>query len=229
MHLITAFGGLAGPVPFQKAILQSPEFQLLPGSLQQEQVYDDFLSRLNVSTLAEVRQLPSDKLIQASKQQVTDSAYSFVTYGPVVDGLITPALPGKLFLQGSYDKNLTVMVGYNAQEGLAFAYPDYDSDHYEDIVSAYFPDLDPSIADYLTNVLYPPVYDGSKPYVDETTRIALTFSEYEFDCNTVFLANAFPGKAYSYVFSIDTALHGAGECPSQVPTRIQPSIPSSSY
>ena len=210
MHQITAFGGLSGPAPFQQAIIQSPEFQLLPGSVQQEQVFNDFLSLLNVSTIAEARQLPSEALIAASKKQVTNSAYSFVTYGPVVDGLITPALPGKLLLQGSYDKDLKVLTGYNANEGLAFAYPDYDSSHYKQIVNSYFPDLDPSVADYLTNVLYPPVFDGSHGYTDEIGRIALTFSEYEFDCNAVWLDQAFDAS-YSYVFSIPPALHGYGK------------------
>ena len=211
MHLITAFGGLSGPAPFQQALLQSPEFQLLPGSYQQEQVFDDFLSLLNVSSIEEARQLPSSALIAASKKQVTDSAYAFVTYGPVVDGLITPALPGKLLLQGSYDKNLKIMVGYNADEGLAFAYPDYAASDYEEIISSYFPDLDPAVADYITNILYPPVFDGSHGYTDEISRIALTYSEYIFDCNAVYLDKAFDNNTYAYIFSIPPALHGSGK------------------
>ena len=211
MHLITSFGGLSGPPPFQQAVLQSPEFQLLPGSHQQEQVFDDFLSLLNASSIEEVRQLPSSDLIAASKKQVADSAYAFVTYGPVVDGLITPALPGKLFLQGSYDKNLKILVGYNADEGLAFAYPDFAVSDYEDIISSYFPDLSPAVADYITNTLYPPVFDGSHGYTDETTRIALTYSEYAFDCNAVYLDKAFDNNTYAYIFSIPNALHGDGK------------------
>ena len=213
MHLITAFGGLSGPAPFQQALLQSPEFQVLPGSLQQEQVFNDFLSLLSVNTIEEARQLPSSALIAASRNQVQNSAYSFVTYGPVVDGLITPALPGKLLLQGSYDKNLTVMVGYNANEGLAFATPNYNSSQYEQVIKTYFPDLDPSMADYITNILYPPVFDGSHGYTDEISRIALTISEYEFTCNAVYLDHAFGNKTYSYVFTIPPALHGYGMPP----------------
>lgn len=122
MHPITACSDLSGRFPFQQALLQSPEFQWLPGNFQQEQVFDDFLSLLNVNTIEEARQLPSSELIAASKTQVLDSAYAFVTYGPVVDGLITPALPGKLILQGSYDEDLKIMVGYNANEGLEFGF-----------------------------------------------------------------------------------------------------------
>lgn len=210
MHLITSFGGLSGPLPFQQALLQSPEFQLLPGSYQQEQVYDDFLSLLDVNTTAEARQLSSSDLIAASKNQVVNSAYAYVTYGPVVDGLITPALPGKLLLQGSYDKDLKIMVGYNANEGLAFTYPDYVESDYEKVISTFFPDLDPAIADYLTNTLYPPVFDGSHGYTDEISRLALTISEYEFDCNAVYLDKAFGNDTYSYVFSIPPAIHGEG-------------------
>ena len=123
MHQITAFGGLKGPAPFQQAIPQSPGFQLIPGNLQQEETLQTFLALLNVSTIDEARQLPLSALVVANIIQVANSSYGDFTYGPVVDGLFAPALPGKLLLQGSYDKNLTVMVGHNADEGLLFTNP----------------------------------------------------------------------------------------------------------
>ena len=62
MHQITAYGGAKGKVPFQQAILQSPGFQPCPGSWQQDQLLQEYLQSLNVSTIQEARQLPYDTL-----------------------------------------------------------------------------------------------------------------------------------------------------------------------
>lgn len=82
---------------------------------------------------------------------------------------------------------------------MAFAFPDYVVFDYEKVISTYFSDSNPTIVDYLTNILYPPVFDGSHGYKDEISRIALTISEYELDCNAVYLDKAFDGNTYSYV------------------------------
>ena len=78
--------------------------QLMPSSHQQEKVFNLFLKLLNVSSLQEARKLPSSALIAANLMQVgLESDYGFFTYGPVVDGAFTPALPGKLLLQGAFN------------------------------------------------------------------------------------------------------------------------------
>lgn len=90
----------------------------MAGNYQQEETLDAFLKLLNVSSLQQARQLPSSALISANLIQVgLQSPYGLFTYGPVVDGLFAPALPGKLLLQGSYDKSLRVMTGHNSNEG----------------------------------------------------------------------------------------------------------------
>ncbi|KAL8762241.1 MAG: hypothetical protein Q9184_001722 [Pyrenodesmia sp. 2 TL-2023] len=119
MHQITAFDGLPGKAPFNAAVIQSPGFQDVPGKLLQEQSFDELLSLLNVSTLQEARQLPSSALVEVNLQQVAASPYSLFTYGPVVDGLFAPGIPGKLLLQGSFDHELKLILGHNANEGLA--------------------------------------------------------------------------------------------------------------
>lgn len=182
MHQITAFGGLKGQAPFQQAVMQSPGFQLVPGSFQQQQVFDAFLKLLNVSTISEARQLPSSALIAANLAQVgLQSAYGLFTYGPVVDGLFTPALPGKLLLQGSYDKDLKIMVGHNADEGLLFTSPAATNNSALPAqLLTDFPDIDPAISSYIQNVLYPPVFDGSYGYTDGVQRTAFLISESTF-------------------------------------------------
>lgn len=215
MHQITAFGGLKGPAPFQQAVPQSPGFLLVPGNLQQEETVQTFLAILNVSTVEEARQLPSSALIVANLIQVANSSYGAFTYGPVVDGLFAPALPGKLLLQGSYDKNVNIMVGHNADEGLVFTSPFVTNNTgYDTYLETTFPTINPTVLNYIANVLYPPVFDGSYAYTDQIGRAALTISESTFTCNTVYLDHAYGNKTYSYQFSVPPAIHGQGMSPS---------------
>lgn len=191
MHQITAFGGLNGPAPFQQAVLQSPGFQNVVSNLQEQQIFDEFLTLLNVSTIEEARKLPFSDLQKANIIQVANSSYGLFTYGPVVDGLFAPATPGKLLLQGSYDKKLKLMLGHNADEGLLFTNPAITNDTtYNEFVLTSFPTINPSVASYVENVLYPPSMPGvlgTTGYSDETGRTILTISETSFtyaQCHT---------------------------------------------
>ncbi|KAL6721056.1 hypothetical protein ACLMJK_000156 [Lecanora helva] len=212
MHQITAFGGNSGPAPFQQAVLQSPGFQNVVSNFQEEQTFDDFLSLLNVSTLDEARQLPSTALITANIIQVAKSPYGLFTYGPVVDGVFAPAIPGKLLLQGSYDHNLTLMLGHNGDEGISFTDPAVINDTaFNEYVLKTFPTISPSVASYIENVLYPPKMPGvlgTTGYSDEVGRLALTISESTFTCNTFYLDKAFDNQTYAYQFSVPPATHG---------------------
>ena len=154
----------------------------MPSAYQQEKVFDSFLELLNVTTLQEARQLPSTVLIAANLMQIgLQSDYGLFTYGPVVDGLFTPALPGKLLLQGSYDKGLNVMVGHNANEGLLFTNPAVTNDSaFAAALLVTFPDIDSSVQTYIQEVLYPVTYDGTYGYKDEIGRIDLVISESTF-------------------------------------------------
>ncbi|KAL8874457.1 MAG: hypothetical protein Q9174_000202 [Haloplaca sp. 1 TL-2023] len=208
MHQITAFGGLAGKAPFQQAVLQSAAFQNNPGNEQQEVTFEGFLSLLNVSTLQEARQLPSSALIMANSQQVGRSEYGQFTYGPVVDGLFAPAIPGKLLLQGSFDRSLNLMLGHNADEGLSFTSPFVTNESaYNDYLVTSFPDISDAVADYVENELYPPP-SNSTPYRDGIRRASMTVSESTFVCNTLYLDRAYGNKTYAYQFSVPPALHG---------------------
>lgn len=209
MHQITAFGGLAGPAPFAQAIPQSPAFQNQPSSLQQEETFQTFLSLLNVKTIEEARQLPSEALIKANILQVGASTYGQFSYGPVVDGLFAPALPGRLLLQGSFDKNVKVMVGHNADEGLDFIDPSImNSTAFTQYLAISFPDASAAILNYIETVLYPPVFNGSYGYTSELQRAIVALSESTFTCTTNYLDRAFGNNTYAYQFSVGPALHG---------------------
>ena len=184
MHQITAFGGNKGPAPFQQAVLQSPGFQNLPSYYQQEQIFNTFLNLTNVSTIEEARKLPYSTLQMANIVQVGNSSYGQFTYGPAVDGLIAPAIPGKLLLQGSFDKNLKIMVGHNADEGFVFTSPYITNNTtFNEYVKASFPTIQPAVASYVENTLYPPNKTGIlglTGYSDETGRVDLIISESTF-------------------------------------------------
>lgn len=210
MHQITAFGGQKGPVPFQKAILQSPGF--VPGVYQDQQdvVLQDFLQVLGVCSIQEARQLPSDKLIAANAYQVgTYAPYGTFVYGPVVDGIFVPSLPGELLLKGEFDRNVKVMVGHNADEGLGFTSPNTTTQAgIINSLDAIYPDMTPSVVRYILGTLYPPIFDGTHGYSDSIGRASLIIADSAFQCNTDYLNRAFNNHTYSYMFSVPPALHG---------------------
>ncbi len=184
MYQITAFGGLKGPAPFQQAVLQSAAFQNVVSNLQEETIFNTFLGLLKVSTIEEARQLPLTALQTANIIQVANSSYGDFTYGPVVDGLFAPAIPGKLLLQGSYDHNLKLMLGHNADEGLEFTSPFITNDTtFNEYIQTAFPTINPSVATYIETVLYPPQMPGTLAltgYSDETGRAVLAVTESTF-------------------------------------------------
>lgn len=122
MHHITAYGGRTkSPAPFQKAILQSPGWEPSVSNEQQEKAFTQYLSLLNVTTVAEARRLPFSTLQTANIVQVGGAGTA--GFGPTVDGDYVPALPGQLLLHGQFEKSIEVMVGHNSDEGLIFSSP----------------------------------------------------------------------------------------------------------
>ncbi|KAK3074939.1 hypothetical protein LTR53_002179, partial [Teratosphaeriaceae sp. CCFEE 6253] len=164
-------------------------------------------------TIEEARQLPFSALLAANIIQVGGSVYGGFTYGPAVDGDFVPALPGELLLHGQYDKSLRVMVGHNADEGLLFTSPFIQNDtafaaqivNNEPTLAAY-----PDTIDYITQTLYPPIFDGSQAmnYTNQIARAAAATSEFIFTCNTFYLDKAYGNKTYAYFFTVPPALHG---------------------
>ncbi|KAF1989503.1 alpha/beta-hydrolase [Aulographum hederae CBS 113979] len=210
MHQITAYGGTRGPVPFQRAIPQSPGFIPITSQSLQDQITQSFLDYANVSTLAEARALSSSTLIAANSLQVMRSPYSGYTYGPAVDGVFVPDTPSRLLAAGRFDKDVEVMVGHNADEGLLFTDPFIRTEsNLSSFLSANFPTAPQEVLEYVTSTLYPPDYSGSQGYTDIFSRVSLMLSELAFTCNSVYLATAYPGNStFSYLFNVSTALHG---------------------
>lgn len=210
MHQTTAYGGDRGPVPFQQAIIQSPGWFPVIQDGPQEFALQQFLAILNVSTIEEARQLPTEQLIAGNAYQIaTQSTWGSAIYGPVVDGTFVPDTPGKLLLEGRFDRYINIMVGHNSNEGLIFTSPDArNSSWVNDLLTFPYPGIRQSVVDYITQVLYPPIYDGSYGYRSPFERADLLISDFIFVCNTAYLNTAYKDQTYAYEFSIPPGIHG---------------------
>lgn len=83
LYQMTAYGASQGPAPFQQAIIQSPAWIQDIGVEQQENTLRQFLQSLNVSTIQEARQLPSNLLIEANSELIGKSPYGTFIIDPV--------------------------------------------------------------------------------------------------------------------------------------------------
>ncbi|TVY62853.1 Carboxylesterase patB [Lachnellula suecica] len=210
-HQITAYGGLKGKVPFQQAIVQSGAFLPVPSNLEKENIFQSFLLSAGVETLQQARNLSTEALQLVNAQLVGQAPYGSFTFNPVVDGNFAPALPGQLLLQGGYDKSLKVVIGHNINEGIFFTSPFLvnASTFLQNIITVSFPNVgENSIGDYLTQTLYPPVFNGTYNYTDQVLRGALLVTEGLFACNANWLSRAFGQNSHSYLFSVAPSLHG---------------------
>lgn len=104
------------------------------------------------------------------------------------------------------------MVGHNADEGLDFTPIIETDDDFTLFVSEFLPSLAalPDVVSYITDTLYPPIFDGSQAqnYTNNIARAAAVTSEAIFTCNTYYLDKAYGNDTYAYLFAIPPALHG---------------------
>ena len=99
------------------------------------------------------------------------------------------------------------MAGHNADEGLDFTSPFVftDATFLQNVILVSFPDANTETIDYITQTLYPPVYDGSFGYTNPIARADYIVSEALFSCNAHYLAQAYGSNAFSYLFGDDIA------------------------
>ena len=174
-----------------------------------ERNFRDFLAFANVTTLEEPRQLDSAAIIQANALQIRGAEYGAFTYGPTVDGIFVPALPGQLLNDGAHAKDIELMTCHNANEGAAFVPPDIrTTEDLEDFIKTKFPGISDTVVDTIVNKLYPPVFDGALPYTNNLERAWLMLADSLFTCDTNYLNKAFNNQTYAYRFEVPPSLHG---------------------
>ena len=108
------------------------------------------------------------------------------------------------------------MTGHNGDEGSIFVPPSTDVNDdasYQDYLKSLITPLvfNASALNHITQVLYPPIFDGSQGYTTQAERTNLTIADLVFVCNTRALTQAdFDVPTYGYVFSAQPPppLHG---------------------
>lgn len=210
MHQITAYGGQQ-PVPFQRAIPQSPGWFPVSSPYIQESAAQRFYSNLNVTTLAEARSASTAAVITANLLTVYGSLYGQFSFGPVVDGIFVPAQPGLALLTHiAYAKNLSLLIGHSTNEGPLFAPPYVQTnDELKAYIHANYPAASPAVLDEFVTEIYPPVYDGTYPWTSPLDRTIHVVAEQIFSCNTNYLARAYDNRTYNYEYAVYPALHGS--------------------
>lgn len=198
------------PVLFQRAIPQSPGFDPVGTNAAAENITNNFFAVLGVNSLEEARQKSSAEVILANTIQV---GYSFpfgsFTYGPMVDGVIVPALPGNLLNSGRFAKDVSVMVGHNGFESASFTPPYLNTEaDFATWLNQVFPGITNATTNYILNTVYPPSYTGNQPYTSPLGRAFLMVQEFVFICNTFYLDKAFNNNTYAYEFQVPPAFHG---------------------
>ncbi|KAF3401266.1 hypothetical protein DPV78_005974 [Talaromyces pinophilus] len=117
--LITAYGGIKEPPPFQQGIAQSPGYVPVKNNPQGRlATFNAFLNHTGCSDVQCLRQENTSILTNANDYMTTVGAPDGVGFGPVVDDDLVPDLPGKLLSEGKYHRTLRGLVSANnAHEG----------------------------------------------------------------------------------------------------------------
>lgn len=128
--------------------------------------------------------------------------------GPAPDGNFVEDLPGKLLLEGKYDKFLTVLAAHNTNEAGRYTPPTTTtSDNFTTYMKLYFPEISTTTLAYLTGTMFPPVYDGSQPYTTPFQRLDVAISDFTFTCATNWLGHAYGNTTHNYIFSVPPGNH----------------------
>ncbi|CAF9902947.1 MAG: hypothetical protein HETSPECPRED_000065 [Heterodermia speciosa] len=187
---------------FHQAIGQSPGPQVGKGNNQQI-VSNAFLAALNVSTVDEARNLPTETLMRANRKIEASTPY----FGPFVDGDLIPDLPSRLYTSGRHIKNLRIMAGHNANEARLFIPPTSNSQTtFDAFLTTRFPTATAAQLDYINHTLYPPPNPNTS-YTTQNARLSILDADVYNLCWTVLLASRYAPRAYNYIFAVPPAYH----------------------
>lgn len=206
LHQITSYGG-NGTVPFNRAILQSPAFQL---NLNLTEAYDDTLTQASnltnasITTASALAALDSATLQLVNADVVLAAGQGFFGYGPAPDGTYVPAVPQVLLYEGRFHDDVAVIAAHNSLEAAPFVLSSIATE--ADVVAqlqANFPEASNATLTYLLDVLYP-----AADYASEFLRAVQIASDSAFSCSTRYLALAKGNDTYNYLFAYPPGYHG---------------------
>ncbi|KAL6229016.1 Alpha/Beta hydrolase protein [Aspergillus navahoensis] len=223
-HLTSHAGG-RGPLPFSKAILQSPWMLPFPDRSQQEDLFQSVLRAANVTSFVALQRASSQALIEANNVVGTRASYGTFAFGPVIDGDTgyLPGPPAVLLQEGRFHSSVQLMVSYNLNEGILFASPFVtDSSAFEAFITDLFPKGLSSTFDRIATTLYPPPpstpttnraadANSTAAYATQPERVAAAYGDLVIRCNAMYLLNAYPGNSYAYRFGVPPGWHSNDE------------------
>ncbi|KAK6539036.1 hypothetical protein TWF694_010583 [Orbilia ellipsospora] len=207
-HHLVGYGGTMDPL-FRRAILQSPAWlpQYDPG--QMETQYASFEARAGCTGkgLACLRAQPTDTIDNANRGLIGAQAYGTFGFGPAVDGVFIKDLPQFEFARGNYWKNMdSLIVGHNMHEGYIFTNAEAtDDDQVMSLLRYTFANATSDTINRITQIYPEPGL--FRKYLTNYFRSADLIGQFIVNCNTRFIAQAYPGKTYNYQFSVIPGIH----------------------
>jgi carboxylesterase type B len=188
---ITAYGGQR-PIPFQKAIPQSPGRGMNEPVSILENTFNSFMKFLNASNLSEARAAPWSQVWDANNFTVANGGgYGTHPYimleclgadefavGASVDGTFIPQPLEELLTQGKMATNVKVLIGRQTDEGSVILSSfgigtEIPWEYFQYVV---FPTGPQATFDKLTE-LYPAIYNGSYPWSNGFMREAQVWAD----------------------------------------------------
>jgi hypothetical protein len=121
---------------------------------------------------------------------------------PTVDGSYITNILEVSFLNSQFDPTISVISAHNSNEGFVFTDPAAtNSSALETYMEIYFPAADPYIITYISNTLYPPIYDDSQSYTTPFDGLDLLISKMMITCYIRYISTA-GNNTYNYMFSV---------------------------
>ncbi|KAH6654298.1 Alpha/Beta hydrolase protein [Truncatella angustata] len=210
MHHITAYGG-GEAAPFDQAVIMSPAYQFnLNGSYGYDltmEVATNYTGE-NIDTTDELRALSSAQLKYINQGVVYTALVGLFNYGPVVDGTYVPNHPQVLLLEGKFDHSVKLMISHTSNESVPFTSTNVTtSAQLREYVIGQFPGLDNETYNYMLDVVWPDVLDGTYPWTTEFARAVRIGTEIQFACSARYLSAAFKNATYDYIFAYPPGYH----------------------
>ena len=154
--------------------------------------------------------MDSTILQKANKDVQSTTPFNAVYFGPTIDGdFLTDILP-RLYNNGMYVKNVTLITSNNEHEARFLGNQSIKTDaDFENWVYTNFPSASTAIQNQIIHQIYPSNSNGSLPlpYRTPQERNNLATKEYLISCNTVSIAEAYGNKTHNYIFGIPPAIH----------------------
>ncbi|KAI9686866.1 MAG: hypothetical protein M1822_002619 [Bathelium mastoideum] len=175
----------------------------------QDRQFDDWLAKLNVTTLKDARGLDTAVLQAVNSELVHAAPLGHFYFGITRDGTYVRDTITRSFAQGKFDKKVRLMISYNLHEGTIFI-PEptsiTESFNFTSYVQTWIPYLNSSELHHIAESLYPPP-GPETPYNTTYTRVETFVADIYIKCKAYTFDRASNGQAWAYRFSVGPAYH----------------------